>query len=238
MLCGMFFNKQFAEDLMSNVLFQARWAEVTKVRSEELIAEKLATQQPVDDPAHDVTERRPIDATTRGSKPMERCAPGSKEYWVSFAAQLVRQYVRLAVEPQSASALSNEVKNSVLDSSYKGEVNKSTVTILLEIDNLQECAYRPVDRKPPPNQAVIAKLLSGVMAARGGATNDDGLRVSPADQDIILMCDGSRDQCKNALRATWYFALLGFMFVSSFEARFAQLFVYKGSRNSTTIRRL
>jgi hypothetical protein len=230
--------KQVAEDMMSNVLFQARWAEVTKVRSEELIAEKLATQLIVDDPVDDVKTLGFIDTTTRGIRPTERCEPGTKEFWDSFAAQLVRQYVRLAVEPQSAFALSNEVKNSVLDQSFKGEVNKSTVTILLEIDNLQECANRPMDRKPPPNQAVIAKLLGGVMAARGGATNDDGLRVSPADQDIILMCDGSRDQCKNALRATWYFALFGFMFVSSFEARFAQLFVYKGSLNSTTIRRL
>ena len=164
---------------MSNVLFQARWAEVTKVRSEELIAEKLATQLIVDDPVDDVKTLGFIDTTTRGIRPTERCEPGTKEFWDSFAAQLVRQYVRLAVEPQSAFALSNEVKNSVLDQSFKGEANKSTVTILLEIDNLQECVHRPIDRKPPPNQAVIAKLLGGVMAARGGATNDDGIHRLP-----------------------------------------------------------
>ena len=195
------------------------------MRSEELIADKLATQQIiVDDPSCEVKDPIAIDAKMRGSKPMERCAPDSKEYWDSFAAQLVRQYVRLAVEPQSASALANEVKISVLDSSFTGEVNKSTVTILLEIDNLQECAKRPMDRKPAPNQSVIAKLLGGVLAARGGAANEDGIRVSPADQDVLVMCDGGRDQCKNALQGTWRFTLnLGFMSASSFEVRFAQL---------------
>jgi hypothetical protein len=194
------------EDLMSNALFQTRWAEVTKTRGDELIAEKLATGILDDGPDDDEIGDRAkmmVDSGLRGSKGLERCAPNTKDYWDTFAAQQVRQYVKLIIEPASSHALSTEIKNSALEGSFQGEANKSTVMVLLEIRNLQESIYRPMDRPASANQAVVSKLLAGVMAARGGAANEDGLYIAPGDGDVFFLCDGGRDTDKSALRGAW-----------------------------------
>ena len=188
------------EDLMSNALFQARWSDVLKLRGEELACQRsLMGHQPhVEDT--DMVET--IDVSLRGSKGLDRCAPDTTEYWDSFAAQLVRQYVKLCPEPASATGIANEVKNSALNREFVGECNKSTVAIIMDTELLQESSNRPGDRKPPPNQLVISKLLGGVMSARDGATNEEGLRIAPRDNDIFFLCDGGRDSCKSAVSCT------------------------------------
>ena len=188
------------EDLMSNALFQARWSDVLKLRGEELACQlSLMGHQPhVEDT--DMVET--IDVSLRGSKGLDRCAPDTTEYWDSFAAQLVRQYVKLCPEPASATGIANEVKNSALNREFVGECNKSTVAIIMDTELLQESSNRPGDRKPPPNQLVISKLLGGVMSARDGATNEEGLRIAPRDNDIFFLCDGGRDSCKSAVSCT------------------------------------
>ena len=188
------------EDLMSNALFQARWSDVLKLRGDELACQRSLTGQQPHLEDTDMVET--IDVTLRGSKGLDRCAPDSTEYWDSFAAQLVRQYVRLCPEPASATGIANEVKNSALNREFVGECNKSTVAIIMDTELLQESSNRPGDRKPPPNQLVISKLLGGVMSARDGATNEEGLRIAPRDDDIFFLCDGGRDSCKSAVSRT------------------------------------
>ena len=186
------------EDIMSNALFQARWSDVVKLRGDELAALRATTQQHEQHEDADMTPEV-IDASLRGNKSIDRCAPDTTEYWDSFAAQLVRQYIKLAVEPKSSTGIANEVKNSALNSEFAGECNRSCIAITVDTELLQESSTRPGDRKPPPNQPVIAKLLQGVMSARGGTANDDGLRIAPCDNDILFLCDGGRDSCKIAL---------------------------------------
>ena len=189
------------EDIMSNALFQSRWADVVKARGDELASLRATSKHHSEQ--HDIedTDMAPevMNVSLRGNKSIDRCAPDTSEYWDSFAAQLVRQYVKLAVEPKSSTGIVNEVKNSALNSEFVGEVNRSCIAITVDTELLQESASRPGDRKPPPNQTVIAKLLQGVMSARGGTANEDGLRIAPCDNDILFMCDGGRDSCKSAL---------------------------------------
>lgn len=186
------------EDIMSNHFFQARWSDVVKLRGDELAALRATTQQHEQHADADMTPEV-IDTSLRGNKSIDRCAPDSAEYWDSFAAQLVRQYIKLAVEPKSSTGIVNEVKNSALNAEFVGECNRSCIAITVDTELLQESSTRAVDRKPPPNQTVIAKLLQGVMSARAGTANDDGLRIAPCDNDILFLCDGGRDSCKLAV---------------------------------------
>jgi hypothetical protein len=122
----------------------------------------------------------------------------TKEYWDSFAVQLVQQYVQMAVEPTSSSALVQIIQTSVLDLS-KGQPGANCVMIILEVDNLWESTCRPWDKRPSVNQATINKLLQGAMAARGGATNKHGVRIAPGNGDLVVLCDGGRESLKPIL---------------------------------------
>lgn len=65
---------------------------------------------------------------------------------------------------------------------------------------MSENALRPLDRKPMPDQAVIQKLLQGVLKARGSMMHEEStLCNAPSDQDILILCDGGRDTLKSAL---------------------------------------
>lgn len=189
-----------ADDIMNNPMFSSRWSEVTRLRGEELINQRLLQQVVVPDADDlDLGPQHPTDTSMRGSKGIERCAPDTQEYWDSFAATLVKQYVKLCTEPASANGVNNEIGKSALNAGFVGETNKSTVAIIMEVDNLQESAVRPLDRKPPPSQTTISKLLQGVLVARGGVANEDGMRIAPCDNDVIFLCDGNRESCKNAM---------------------------------------
>ena len=195
------------EDIMSNAIFQIRWADVTKTRGDELIEEALKNRIAAGasglDEENSVIQPDVVDLmNVRGSKGIDRCAPDTKDYWDCFAAQNIRQYTKLIVEPRSATALENEVKHSALNVDFRGELNKSTILIILDADNLVENAARPMDRKPMPDQGVIGKLLQGVLKARGGIENE-GICVGPAEQDIVMLCDGGRESCKNALQGAY-----------------------------------
>jgi hypothetical protein len=199
------------EDLLSNPQFQARWGEVCKVRSEEVVAEKLEAQRrsaaasgndnegvvEVADPQG--TPGEAIDHRLRGGKSIDRCEHNTKQYWDAYAAQQVRQFVKLAVEPGSSAGVAAVVKESVLAGSYLGEPGKSSILIVLEVDSLCENAARPVDRKPAPNQGVISKLLQGTLLARNGTRNEDGMCNAPCEQDVLFLVDGGRDTCKAAM---------------------------------------
>ena len=194
-----------ADDIMNNPIFSTRWAEIIRLRGDELVIQRLQSNvaSHVDESDLGSTSTyQPSDLSMRGSKGIERCAPDTHEYWDSFAATLVKQYVKLCVEPTSSNGINNEITNSALNGSFVGEALKTTVAIIMEVDNLQESAVRPLDRKPPPSQTTISKLLQGVLVARGGVTNEDGLRIAPCDNDVIFLCDGSRESSKSALCGT------------------------------------
>ena len=187
------------EDITANALFQPRWADILKTRGDELISLKI-TDKSIDTSAEvDMDVARADTSALRGGKNVERCAPDTVEYWDSFAAQIIRQYVKLAVEPKSATGIANEVKNSALNGEFVGEVNKTTIAIVLDPELLAESAHRPADRRPPPDQQIISKLLQGVLSARGGASNDDGQRHAPRDNDVLFLCDGGRESFKTCL---------------------------------------
>ena len=190
------------EDIMANALFQARWDDVVKTRCDEIIANKVSAPGSAVDLSED--NDMPVDevehATMRGGKSIDKCAHDTVEYWDSIAAQTVRQYIKLAPEAKSYSGIANDVKNSALNSCFVGATSKSTVAICLDPDLLQESTVRPTDRKPPPSQEIISKLLQGVLSAREGASSTEGLRVSPRDQDIMFLSDGGREVTKLALR--------------------------------------
>lgn len=195
-----------ADDIMTNPLFSSRWSEIVKLRGDELVTQRLQSQAATGFDESDMgstsTMCQPIDLSMRGSKGISRCAPDSQEYWDSYAATLVKQYIKLCVEPSSANGINNEISNSALNNGFVGEAQKSTVAIIMEVDNLQESAVRPLDRKPPPSQTTISKLLQGVLVARGGVANEDGLRIAPSDNDVIFLCDGNRESSKSALCGT------------------------------------
>lgn len=188
---------------MSNALFQVRWSEVVKARGDEIAAQRSLMGQHVIVEDSDTVET--VDLSLRGSRGLDRCAPDSTDYWDSFAAQLVRQYIKLCPEPKSATGIASEVKNSALNNAFMGETSKCTIAIVMDTELLQESSTRPGDRRPPPNQVVISKLLQGVMSARGGTANEDGIRIAPCDNDIIFLCDGCRESCKCAVSPTQNF---------------------------------
>ena len=192
------------DDIMNSSPFANRWTDFVKMRADELINQRLQNQTAAsaidcDDDLPSSSPIQPVDLALRGSKGIERCAPDTQEYWDSFALTFIRQYVKLCVEPTSANGVNNEIANSALNAEFRGEAQKSTVAIILEVDNLQESAVRPLDRKPPPPQNTISKLLQGMLIARGGLANEDGGRVAPCDHDVLFLCDGNRESCKNAL---------------------------------------
>ena len=194
-----------ADDIMNNPIFSARWLEIVRLRGDELVTQRLQIQAATGLDESDMgstSTYQPIDLSMRGSKGIDRCAPDSPECWDSFAATLVKQCIKLCVEPSSANGINNEISNSALNNGFVGESQKSTVAIIMEVDNLQESAVRPLDRKPPPSQTTISKLLQGVLVARGGVANEDGLRIAPGDNDVIFLCDGNRESSKSALCGT------------------------------------
>ena len=94
------------EDLMTNALFQARWSEVVKSRSDELISLKRMNKNSHsmnedDEEAAEAPQKQDL-TQLRGGKALEKCAPHTSEYWDSFAAQILRQNLKLTVEPTSA----------------------------------------------------------------------------------------------------------------------------------------
>jgi hypothetical protein len=185
---------------MTNAEIQARWAEIINIIGDELTTNKVSTLCSTVDVSEDNAMQVDIDRTSMIEYThIDQCAHDTADYWNSFAAQTVRQYVKLTPEANSNSGIASDVTDSALNGGYVGELNMSTIAICLDPDLLQESSHHPVDRKPPPSQEILNKLLQGVLCARGGASNAAGLRVAPRDNDILFLCDGGRDVTKAAL---------------------------------------
>lgn len=188
------------EGIMTNAEIQARWAEIINIIGDELTTNKVSTLCSTVDVSEDNAMQVDIDRTSMIEYThIDQCAHDTADYWNSFAAQTVRQYVKLTPEANRNSGIASDVTDSALNGGYVGELNMSTIAICLDPDLLQESSHHPVDRKPPPSQEILNKLLQGVLCARGGASNAAGLCVAPRDNDILFLCDGGRDVTKAAL---------------------------------------
>ena len=202
--------KSSPEDILEVDGFKGRWAECIKARADEIVAERAMSQMAEGAEPEEEEEENPLVRPALAKSPAN-CVANSKEYWDAFAAEQVRQYVRLSTEPSSQAALVQEIKQSALNVDLRGEPNKSTVMIILEVDNLMAAVSRPWDRKPPANQGVINKLVPAALSARGGLRYEVpesqaaeavcNRFVAPCDQDILILCDGGRDHLRNILLA-------------------------------------
>jgi hypothetical protein len=208
--------KSAVEEVLECEGFKGRWAECLKARTEELATERAMSQlegaELVGEEEAEEEEQAGLVSVSRPAlaRSSASCPPNSKEYWDAFAAEQVRQYVRLVTEPTTSGALANIIQQSALNLDVKGAPGQQTVLIILEPDNLSETAIRPWERKPALDQGVINKLIVGALQARGGLKHEaagaaDGEAavakiVAPGDQDLLIITDGGREHTKNILR--------------------------------------
>lgn len=188
------------EDILEMEGFKARWDECMRTRTDELVAERAMSQvagaELVEGEDEDVVGGAVVSRPALSKSPAS-FDNNTKDYWDALAAEHVRQYVRLAVEPTTQQGVTNLIKGSAVNVELQGEANKTTVLIILESDNLQQNMSRPWDRRPPPNQGLINKLVQGALAARNGhkyeAADQAPRFVAPCDQDILILSDGGRE---------------------------------------------
>jgi hypothetical protein len=196
--------KQTTDDLLGNDSFLQRWNAFTGCRASEIAKENVHLEMGMRPPGED--DEATAEAMYAGpGRPAAKQNPsnfehGSREYWDAVAAQNIRNHIRLVVEPKSVSGVVEAIAASVLKASFQGEHLKSTVITVLEIDNLQEAQQRPWDRRPQVNQTTVNKLLTGVMKARNGFSNEDGQFLAPGDRDMFLLSMGTRSHVQQSVR--------------------------------------
>jgi hypothetical protein len=183
------------EDIITDECFTGRWSEMVNQRR----LEELDTKHSPTGPSDCDVKPIPVVQTLRGSENASRYNPETAEYWESIAAEIVRRYVKLVVEPRSSGDVAMEINKSALNKTFVGEDNVSVVAIVLDYDLVQEYAYRPLDRKPMPSHVLINKMIQGVLSERDGNVDDDGKRNAPRNNDVMFLCDGGRDIVKTAL---------------------------------------
>lgn len=193
------------EDILEMEGFKARWDECIRTRTDELVAERAMSQVAGAEPEAEDEEAGAGVVLSRPalSKSAASFDSNTKDYWDALAAEHVRQYVRLAVEPNTQQGAAQLIKGSAVNLELQGEANKTTVLIILESDNLQQNVSRPWDRRPPPNQGIINKLVQGALSARNGhkyePADQPARFVAPCDQDILILSDGGRDVVRSVL---------------------------------------
>lgn len=193
------------EDILEMEGFKARWDECIRTRTDELVAERAMSQVAGAEPEAEDEEAGAGVVLSRPalSKSAASFDSNAKDYWDALAAEHVRQYVRLAVEPNTQQGAAQLIKGSAVNLELQGEANKTTVLIILESDNLQQNVSRPWDRRPPPNQGIINKLVQGALSARNGhkyePADQPARFVAPCDQDILILSDGGRDVVRSVL---------------------------------------
>ena len=113
-------------------------------------------------------------------------------YWTALAAQTVKTYIKLIVEPGSESSLAAAL--AVAEAcKTKGVEQKNSVLLLLDVDLLAEAASRPTTRKPVLPDGLIQRLLRGSMQGRGAQRNSNDECTVPLAGDVYFITDGGRD---------------------------------------------
>jgi hypothetical protein len=80
---------------MTNAEIQARWAEIINIIGDELTTNKVSTLCSTVDVSEDNAMQVDIDRTSMIEYThIDQCAHDTADYWNSFAAQTVRQYVK------------------------------------------------------------------------------------------------------------------------------------------------
>ena len=116
-------------------------------------------------------------------------------YWTALAAQTVKTYVKLIVEPGSEASLAAALAAAEACKT-KGVEQKNCVLLLLDVDLLAEAASRPTARKPVLPEGLIQRLLRGSMQGRGSQRNSNDECTVPSAGDVYFITDGGRDHLK------------------------------------------
>ena len=136
---------------------------------EEVAAEKAAREVPD-------AEGQSLEAAAEAD-PVEVANPArfkqfSSEYWEAFAAQLVRQYAKLAPEATTAQGIASLIEDSHLKE-IRGTEGRNCVVINYEADVASEAFARPGERKAPHDAGEHKLLIQGALAGRGAQKNKD-----------------------------------------------------------------
>jgi len=121
-----------------------------------------------------------------------RYAEHGPQYWRALAAQTVKTYIKLIVEPGSESSLAAALADAEACKT-KGVEQKNCVLLLLDVDLLAEAATRPTARRPVLPDGLIQRLLRGSMQGRGSPRNSCDECTVPAAGDVYFITDGGRD---------------------------------------------
>jgi len=163
-----------AEDLFEHAAFKDRWDAAVAKLKEEIAAERAA--QDVEGGGSGELEL--AGAAGTGNDPVlvanpTRFTENSTEYWAAFAAQLLRQYIKLIPEPKTVGAIAQAIEDSHLRD-VRGTENRNCVIINFEADVASESACRPSERKAPHDESPYKNLIQGALQGRGAQKNKAG----------------------------------------------------------------
>ena len=137
------------------------------------------------------------DGAEENDEPIVKADPSKyaehgPQYWTALAAQTVKTYIKLIVEPGSEASVASAL-SAAEACKTKGVEQKNSVLLLLDVDLLAEAASRPTARKPVIPDGLIQRLLRGSMQGRGSQRNASDECTVPAAGDVYFITDGGRD---------------------------------------------
>jgi hypothetical protein len=144
-----------------------------------------------DSPDGDAGESAAEDDIIKTANPT-KYAENGLQYWQALAAQTVKTYVKLAVEPSTEGGLAALLEGSEANK-VRGTEARTSVLLLLDPDLLAEASTRPADRKAVLPDGFLARLLRGSMQGRGCQKNKDDEYMMPLPSDVFLLLDGKRE---------------------------------------------
>ena len=149
--------------------FKDRWDNAVDKLKEEVAAEKAARKVPG-------AEGQTLETAAKVD-PVEVANPArfkqfSSEYWEAFAAQLIRQYVKLVPEGTTAQGVASLIEDSHLKE-ICGTEGRNCVIVNYEADVASEAFARPGECKPPRDAGDYKLLIQGALAGRGAQKNKD-----------------------------------------------------------------
>jgi hypothetical protein len=132
------------------------------------------------------------DEVIRGANPTQHAEHG-EAYWQALSAQTVKTYIKLvAVDGQTQEGIAQSLAGSEVNK-CKGQEQKNSVLVLLDVDLLCESMTRPSDKRPPLPEGVVHRLLRGCMQGRGVQKNRDDEYCQPLPGDVFALFDGKRE---------------------------------------------
>jgi len=174
-------------ELLEYAPFKARWVDAAAKAADECTAASVRATYHLEEAAGTLDEASPPDPIACASPAL--FALNSGDYWLAFAAQLLRTYVKLEPEVSTvsgAAAIAYQCKE-------KGVEGKHCVLIMYDSDLQGESQHRPADRKPPFDEEAFKTMMHGIMQGRGGAPNERGRCTTLVPGDVIMLSNGGRN---------------------------------------------